>query len=238
MTDINYLLNIIQHNSIHTKIISISGESGSGKTTLALHLVASILSQSQPSCTIWIQSSELFPSKRLLTLFQNDLETLSLLEKNIFVTPDKHTFLSYEAQTEFITNLFSNDTVLPPNLKCIVMDNISHHLRYKLSKYSEIKDRTQLLNRFFEDQLFPLICYCQRQSIYLLLIHENSYDPTFKRNRVFSHKLYDKINTISIELSSYWYKYEKRRRLNVYNQNKIKIQSYNYSLSQEGVLLH
>jgi predicted ATP-dependent serine protease len=208
MKSIIYLLERILQNSTHSKIISISGESGSGKTTLALQLAAYFLSKSRSSSCLWIQASELFPHRRLKSLYQKDSMNSNILEKNIFVTPSHHTFRSYEEQSKFIINLIKS-MVLPPHLKSLVIDNISHHLRYEISNYSEISQITNLLDRFFEEQLFPLICFCQRENIYLLLIHESSYDPTLGKNRAFYSKLYDRINTISIVFNPSVIKYLK-----------------------------
>lgn len=56
------------------RIISISGESGTGKTTLALQLISSGLTQEESSedKALWIQASELFPKKRLHSLYKKE----------------------------------------------------------------------------------------------------------------------------------------------------------------------
>ena len=74
----------ISHNT--QRIISISGKSGSGKTTLALQLIGTILTDEDPQKTaIWIQSSELFPKKRLISLYNEFPSKVEYLLKNIFV---------------------------------------------------------------------------------------------------------------------------------------------------------
>ena len=236
MNNIIHLLERIQEISSYTKIISISGESGTGKTTLALQLSAYFLFKSTPSCCLWIQASELFPHKRLKSLYQKNLMKTSILQKNIFVTPKHHTFHNYEEQSKFIINL-TRKVILPPHLKCIVIDNISHHLRHEISNYFEVKMITTLLDRFFEEQLFPLICFCQRENIYLLLIHESSYNPQLGRNQAFFSKLYNRINTITIELKNCPYTDLKIKELKLINQNKSNILYFTYKISQEGLTI-
>jgi hypothetical protein len=237
MNFIDHIFNKIQKNSYSTKIVSISGESGTGKTTLALQLVSHFLSESPFNCCIWIQASEFFPYKRLKSLFQKESDRLSFLEKKILVTPEGHTFTSYEEQSEFLFRLCSRNMVLPPHLKCMVIDNISHYLRYKISTYSEIQQVTKVLDRFFEDQLFPLICFCQRENIYLLLIHEISYNLFLERNRAFYSKLYDRIKALSIEFSIEWNQNQKNKVLKIKGQDKTNILTSRYTINQEGISL-
>ncbi|MHA1987214.1 MAG: hypothetical protein ACW98D_11285, partial [Promethearchaeota archaeon] len=70
-------------------LISISGKGGTGKTSLSLFLIGKFLTSIQPyegSC-IWVQASEIFPKKRLHSLFEKDDEQLTYLTQNIYVTP-------------------------------------------------------------------------------------------------------------------------------------------------------
>ncbi|MFX0134606.1 MAG: ATPase domain-containing protein, partial [Candidatus Hodarchaeota archaeon] len=185
----------IQKLLVYHNILSISGESGTGKTTLGLFFIGNIISNSKDSC-IWIQASEPFPIKRLNQIFGDSPERIAYLRENIFIMPKDHTFYTYEAQSLLIQNLLMPSAILPPNLRCIVIDNISHHLRYKLAQYNNPKDISSLLNRFYDTQLMPLILFCKRNNIVLILIHEVTYSPKLERIRPFFYKLYDRIKTI------------------------------------------
>ena len=181
-------------------LVSIYGKSGTGKTSLGLYLVGNLLTEKEPyhyQC-VWIQASEFFPSKRLSQLFQKDLKKLRFLRNNIFITPLKKPFLSYQEQNVFIPRI--QHKTLPPELKVIVIDNISHHLRYEISIYENISEKVSVLNDFYENQLFPLIMYCQQDEIILILIHEVSYNPNLKRIVPFFYKLYSRIESIEIFL--------------------------------------
>ena len=85
MTHQNLILEGIKEIFQDNTVISISGKSGTGKTSLALYLAGYYLASDIPhdgSC-VWIQASELFPKKRLKTMFQNT--SLNYLINNIFV---------------------------------------------------------------------------------------------------------------------------------------------------------
>lgn len=184
------------------RIITISGESGTGKTTLALQLVGTFLTSSYPfeeSC-IWVRASESFPTNRLIRMFHDSSNKLSYLQQNIFVTPDHTIVNSYYDQSHLLLKLINKHTILPPNLRYMVIDNISHHLRFEISKNKDVSIITSLIDEFYDSQLMPLIMFCQREGIYLLLLHEITYDPNTEKNRLFLFKLYDRLNTIKIEL--------------------------------------
>ena len=176
------------------------GKSGTGKTSLALHLVVWLITNHKPyqdQC-LWIQASEFFPTKRLNQIFNDNIEKLQYLRNNIFIAPFKCPFLSYKEQFEFLLEF--EVKILPPELRYIVIDNISHHLRYELSICSTIKEKTMLLNQFYERQLLPLIIFCQKSGIVLILIHEVSYNPSLGKTLPFFHKLYNRIECIEIYL--------------------------------------
>jgi RecA/RadA recombinase len=182
-------------------IMNISGEAGTGKTTLAVYLVGHYLTQKPPfhSQCMWIQASEFFPNRRLTQLFEKQKNKLRFLKTNIFITPLKHPFLSYQEQSQFLTTFHRRH--LPPELKLIVIDNVSHHLRHTVSNYSHISDKVRLLNQFYEQQLLPLIMFSQQHKIILILIHEVSYDPTLDRVIPFFNKLYKRIECINLFLA-------------------------------------
>ncbi|MHA2260751.1 MAG: hypothetical protein ACXACO_22520 [Promethearchaeota archaeon] len=186
---------VIQSNTV----ISISGEGGTGKSTLALYLISTKLIAERigsESC-VWIQASDFFPKKRLLSMFPDN--NGEFLLQNIFVAPEKP-FSSYSAQSTFLQKLSQNDYSLPPTSKYIVIDNISHHLRLTASNCNNAQERILLLNDFYNSALFPLILKCQREETSLFLVHEVSYDINLQKNRKFFYKLYDRIRSVEIVL--------------------------------------
>lgn len=181
-------------------VVSISGSSGTGKTTLALQFVSKLLTRAEPyedSC-VWVQASELFSKKRLRSLFEH-LDVLDYLESNIFAIP-KSTIKSYEEQSSVLYTISRDISQLPPFTKIIVIDNISNHLRHQISQSSDKKQVISILNNFFETQLEPLIFFCQRKAICLILLHEVSFNPELERNVPFFHSLYERIDSLHIHL--------------------------------------
>jgi len=216
------------------KILNISGKSGTGKSTLALQLVGNFLTATYPfeeGC-IWVQASEIFPIRRLSCMFKNSPEKFSYLQKNIFITPRNTTLNTYFDQSQLLVNIINEHSNLPPNLRYIVIDNISHHLRYEISKYKDIKLITSLIDDFYDSQLLPLIMFCQREGICLLLIHEVSYDPNSGKNRSFLFKLYDRLDTIKIELEYICNKRDRRAR--IFTQDHC--QEFKYTLHDSGLV--
>jgi RecA/RadA recombinase len=192
----------------HHNILSISGESGTGKTTLTLQLVGSLLTHEQPfqdSC-VWVQASELFSLKRLSQLFQEYDNKLEYIQNNIYLIPQKNPIHTYEQQASIIHNIISPKANIPPSLRYLVIDNISHHLRYKITQYHSSKDISSILDSFYETQLMSLLLFCKQAGIVLILIHEVSYNPKDQYNRPFFHKLYDRIKTIDMVLNKIYNK--------------------------------
>lgn len=167
------------------KLTCISGESGTGKTTLACQLVGTYLALKRTDTCLWVQASEIFPKTRIAQLFQEDLNALDHIFKNTFVAPKNKTFNSYHDQLEFLKKFSENTFVLPPSLKYVVIDNISHHLRYELFQAPDVRAKCFMYNRFFDELLLPLIMYCRQNNIYLILIHEVSYNPETNKNVLF-----------------------------------------------------
>ena len=183
-------------------VISISGKSGTGKTTLALQIVGSILTSENPSdgSCVWVQASEIFAKKRLISLYRNFPDKISYLLNNTYVYPKSKPFSNYRDQSTFFRNLGTN--LLPADVRFLVVDNISHHLRFAVSLQPDAKRRALLHDEFFNSQLFPLIMQCLREKIVLILIHEVSFDPTSGKTLPFFNKLYSRIQTVSISLST------------------------------------
>jgi len=195
---IEHLLTILP---LTQNLISISGESGTGKTTLGLQIAGFFLTHSLPytqKC-IWIQASELFPKKRLISLYQDNNEKLKYLQKNILVFPKNSCFPTYESQQVALSSF--PERFFPPHLKVIIIDNISHHLRYWLMQEEDLHLRSKILDDFYVYQLFPLIMRCQREQIFLILIHEVSYNVKEQTTKPFFSQLYDRLEMLKINLS-------------------------------------
>ncbi|MFX0040161.1 MAG: NB-ARC domain-containing protein [Promethearchaeota archaeon] len=218
----------------HHHILSISGESGTGKTTLALQIVGTLLTYEHPfqdSC-IWVQASELFSLKRLNQLFQERGNKLEYVKNSFYVIPQKIPIQSYEQQASIFQNIFAPNSNIPPNLKYIIIDNISHHLRYKISQFHTIKDISSILDTFYEAQLMPLISFCKQNRIMLILIHEVSYSLKDQCNRPFFYKLYDRIKTIDIVLNKVYH--SEKKNLQIYF-NKLKW-TFQFTIETNGIL--
>ena len=184
-------------------ILSISGKSGTGKTALVLQLVGNLLTYEElytQSC-IWIQANESFPVKRLRQIFADYPEKRDYINENIFIIPQYNPIPTYLEQASILQQIISPSTFLPPSLKFIVFDNISHHLRFEITQYANLNCLI-LLDSFYETQLLPLILFCKRNDIVLILIHEVTYSPSQERVRPFFYKLYDRIETIDVVLSN------------------------------------
>ncbi|MFX1314413.1 MAG: hypothetical protein ACFE9T_00985 [Promethearchaeota archaeon] len=226
------IFSFIQHLLGENKIINISGESGTGKTTLALQLVGNFFKDNLSACCIWVQASELFPRKRLASMFRQSSDFLDYLKRKILVTPPNTTITNYSEQHRILSNFTRLDPTLPPSLRYIVIDNISHHLRYEISKHSDIKVIISIIDKFYDYQLLPLIMFCQREGIYLILIHEVTYDLNSGRNRSFLFKLFDRLNTLKIRLSNQYNSQYKKLEISVSDQQW----NFNYILHACGIV--
>ena len=179
-------------------LISISGKSSTGKTILALQFVSILMTLEKPyrNQSVWIQASELFPKKRLRSLLKSYPDKLNYIMKNIFVSDF---FSNYQEQSAYFRRL--KTMVFPNNVKIIVIDNISHYLRYVIASNSDFKKRGAIVDEFFSSQLFPLIMRCLREKIILILIHEVSFDPNSGKIKPFYNKLFERIDSINVNLS-------------------------------------
>jgi hypothetical protein len=195
----NGIKDLFQENTV----ISISGKAGTGKTSFSLFLIGTFLTSKIPydgSC-VWVQASEPFPKKRLSSMFGDDKKKLMYLTGNFFIIPGNGPFTSYDLQLEILRDLSEKDSLLPPDLGFIVIDNISHHLRFKLSQINDVNQRSYLINNFYDTVLSPLIFRCHREKINLILIHEVSFDVESQQTRLFFSKLYERIKGVHINLS-------------------------------------
>ncbi len=216
------------------RIISISGASGLGKTTLTQYLLGRLLIdfRTQEYCCYWIQASEAFSRKRLSKLFEKTPVELEYIKNNVYILPGKKPCISYLEQNTILKQIWSEDAIISPDLKFVVIDNISNHLRHEISKSPNIESTVSLIDGFFEHQLQPLIMFCQREDITLFLIHEATYDPKSDRQAPFCHKLYDRIETVDIVLNKEFSTQEKIMHINVGDTSF----STKYILCDEGPL--
>ncbi len=211
-------------------LISISGEAGTGKTSLSLYLVGNFLTSTTPyegSC-IWVQASELFPKKRVESLFKEQPKKLDYIINNTFITPRTGMFGTYDRQLEGLHQLSNN--FLPPDVQFIVIDNISHHLRYKLSRISDVKVRADIINKFYDLVVSPLIFRCYREKITLILIHEVSYNLESQQNYPFFSKLYRRLKGLDISLSKSLF--TERRTMKLASNNKEV--SFTFDIAENG----
>lgn len=229
--DISSVLTLLRER----RIISISGESGTGKTTLALQLIASALTKEDASDyqAVWVQASEQFPKKRLHAFFKNSPDAYKALLKRIFIHPGTTPFLSYQTQSVFLTNL--SYIILPFNAKYIVIDNISHYLRFAASCCSDVRQKMALLDEFFSSQLFPIIMRCLREGIVLILIHEVSFDPALGKNQPFFNKLYSRINSVNVSLSKPFG--SKVKSMELASRDEVISKGVKYEIKARGISL-
>ncbi len=182
-------------------VISISGKSGTGKTSLALFLISQSLANSgvyKDSC-FWVQASEIFPKNRLISMCKDSSEKCDYLLNNIYITPSK-VISTYLEQKKLLSKTLSESFLFPPDLRFIVIDNISHHLRFEISKVDDIRKRTSIIDHFYDTILSPLILRCQREKISLILLHEVSFNVKLQKTLPFFHSLYYRIKGVNIFL--------------------------------------
>jgi len=229
----DFISSIYNFSQRNKRAISISGKSGTGKTILALQIASTILTSEKPyeSSCVWIQASESFPKKRLISLYKTSPGKINYLLKNIFVIPRNKPFSNYREQSTFFSEL--GTLLLPSNMKFIVIDNISHHLRFAVSQNSDIKRRVILLDQFFSSQLFPLIMRCLRENIILILIHEVSFNPSSGKTQPFFNKLYSRIQTVSITLSKNFRSNVKKMEIDC--GDKSNGRKLNYEIRDNGI---
>ena len=190
---IDGLREVLEKNTV----VHLSGKSGTGKTSFALYLIGQLLKDDDYG--IWIQASESFPKKRFEIMYGTNQKHFNVLKNQLLVTPEK-SFSSFENQSRFMKKFGSEEFLYPPDVQFIVIDNISHHLRFHLSNIKEIGEKVFFLDNFYSSELQPLILRCSRERIALILIHEVSFNMRLKQNLPFFNKLYERIKGINIVL--------------------------------------
>jgi len=135
-------------------------------------------------------------------MYKNNQRKLKAKLNQIFIAPDK-VFSTFHNQSVFLRNLHSNGFPFPPSTRFIIIDNISHHLRYKVSQINEVNARVMILDDFYSSGLLPLILHCSRENIILFFIHEVSFNPTLQRTRPFFNSLYERMKGLNITLKQF-----------------------------------
>jgi RecA/RadA recombinase len=183
------------HLDDKNEIISISGPSASGKTTLALQIISNLIRPSKEEKCIWIQASESFPRRRLVSLLPDDLTRKKYMLRNTFIFPSDHVISSFEQQNKLLKRI--SKLLYPPMTRYFVIDNISHHLRLYVSLMQDFSQRSKIVNEFFDEALFPLIMRCKRELITFIMIHEVSQDPNSGKILPFYYNLFRRIESMS-----------------------------------------
>jgi len=194
--------------------------------------MCNFLTRSEPysGCCAWVQASERFSKKRLGQMFEAHPKKVSFLGKNILVAPNKKPCSTYAEKSLLIENIVSGNFFLPPELRFLVIDNVSHHLRFETSKASSVETKCALLNDFFESQISELLFFCANRGVRLILIHEITFNPESNKNEPFFNKLYSRMDCLTLSLE--------RDLINRISQITIQVdglqETLNYRLIKEG----
>jgi hypothetical protein len=214
-------------------LINLYGKAGTGKTTYALQLLGDLLlnSNSKHNYAIWMQAYESFPKKRLKAMYGHRNTLFEYLQNHVLIIPKKPQ-KDYYALSKLLLNFSSQKVPIASQTKVIIIDNISHHLRYEISKYTDISLVTALLDDFFDSIIFPLLFFCGRNRIKLILTHEVSYNPTRQKTVMFNHHLFDNLKALNIELTKDIF--TKKRYIN-FRFNNIE-KKYDFKLDEKGLI--
>lgn len=115
----------------------------------------------------------------------------------------------------------------------MVIDNISHHLRFELSRSNSIEDKVHILDEFFESVLIPLFFFCEFHKITLVFVHEVSYNPTQDKIVMFNDQLFRRLDGLKIELRKNLFTHQYYIHFHTHSQCK----SYEYQIRQRGLTL-
>ncbi|MFX1237341.1 MAG: hypothetical protein ACFE8P_06420, partial [Promethearchaeota archaeon] len=184
----------------------------------------------ESSC-LWIQASEQFSKKRIEKIYAPHQSKNTHILSNVFVLPGKNPCKNLIEQQQILNKIVNPRTLLPPDLKYIVIDNISHHLRYEISKTNDVAVIMKMMNQFFEMHLLPLIMYSQREGIVIVFLHEITYVPTLNQEKPFFYKLYDRIDCIHIQLMN---SIGKNKFMFIQSDRTIPKSKFSYTLCDSG----
>jgi len=220
---IDFMSNLLQDNY---RMIQVSGDPGSGKSTFVQFLVGHLISNKENlSSALWVNAGTPFSYKRLEDNFKDTPEKLPYIKSNIFLT----NISTYKKQQHLVNELSTIENFFPLNAKFLIFDSISRNFRLKLMEFEEIKNKVKLINTFFTEQIYPLQMLASYIKINLILIHEVSYKPKLNKNVKFLHNLFNRIDSIAINLS----KNSKEEHIFRLKYHNIKLLSY-YKLSTNG----
>jgi len=224
------LKNILERYSF----VNMFGEAGTGKTTFALQLLGNVLTFPEISnrSAVWVQASDQFPTRRLKSLFSHNEFLLYSLLRHIFIIPKKPAIDCYQQNT-LLANLFRLRKRIPPNTYALVIDNISHHLRYEIMNFSDINDTIAIMDDFFDSVVIPLIFFCEQSKITLILIHEVSYDPDQDKTVMFNEQLFKRITSLDIEMK----KDLISKKYYVHFHTDSRCKSFEYKLQDKGIII-
>ncbi len=213
-------------------LVNIYGKAGTGKTTYAMQLLRYLLiklERNENYC-IWVQAAENFSKKRLMKMYKNRDAELNYIKNHILVIPEK-ACQDYYQLSEILIKISNKKIDLPPKVKVLIIDNISHHLRFEISKYSDINLTTSILDDFFDSVLLPLLFFCGRNNILLILIHEVSYNPKKEKTVMFNHLLFENLQSLNIELKKDVFLNQRQLNFHYYNTTH----SFNIHLTERGI---
>lgn len=218
-------------------LVNIYGKAGTGKTTYALQLLSDFLPENDSPIPfeptfIWVQASDKFPKKRLIEMYKGDRELLQYLQTHIMVYP-KFRITSYDGLCSQLIQLSQKQQKLPFIPTAIIIDNISHYLRLEISRYDDVSLITALMDDFFDTVIIPLVFYCGRRDISLILIHEVSYNPKQDKTVMFNQNLFSNLKSLNIKLETHPVTNTQKISFNYQNYSK----TYRYNLRNTGIEL-
>ena len=173
-----------------------------------------------------MQASEIFPKRRFCSIHGS-----KSLEK-IFVLP-RNTCSKYSQLTATLKKIATpKDMLFPYDLKCIVIDNISHHLRYEVSRIKDIQKTSKILDSFFSEVFFPLVMHCHRENVYLVLIHEASFNPHAQKVTHFN-KVFSRIEALNIKMEKDLFTGQSQMEISFDDQ----LYCQPYKIAKKGIVL-
>lgn len=221
-----YLKNLMTGKS---GLIQITGAAGVGKSTFAQYFIGNMVLKYKGSA-LFLTAGKKFSDIRLNRMFSGIY--WEKLKNYIY---KEHMGSYYEQQSLIDRITSSNKDILPPDLKFIIIDSISHNFRYSLMKVVDVKKRARLINNFYEKQIFPLIMMGGRLKIFIVFIHEVSSIPNINKNVKFLYKVFNRIEDsirINMELDS---KNPLLKSGKISINYKDNVRNYRYKIKTKGI---